>query len=71
MSDYIKKYLKPTEVAERYNLSVNTLRKWRCEKRGLPFIVLGRAPGMRRSGTIVYDSALVEEFFNKGLVNVR
>ena len=70
MEQKIKKYLKPTEVAERYNLSVNTLRKWRCEKRGLPFIVLGRAPGMRRSGTIVYDSALVEEFFNKGLVNV-
>ena len=70
MEQKIKKYLRPTEVAERYNLSVNTLRKWRCEKRGLPFIVLGRAPGMRRSGTIVYDSALVEEFFNKGLVNV-
>jgi transposase-like protein len=71
MTTQIKKYLKPAEVAERYNLSVNTLRKWRCEKRGLPFHVLGRAPGMRRSGTIVYDSALVEEFFNKGLVNVR
>jgi hypothetical protein len=67
----IKKYLKPCEVADQYNISINTLRKWRCEKRGLPFIVLGRAPGMKRSGTVVYDIALVDEFFNKGLVNVR
>jgi hypothetical protein len=71
MTTLLKKYLKPCEVAKRYNLSVNTLRKWRCEKRGLPFIVLGRAPGMKRSGTVVYDIALVDEFFNKGLVNVR
>jgi len=67
----IKKYLKPCEVADQYNISINTLRKWRCEKRGLPFTVLGRKPGMKRSGTIVYDRALVEEYFNKGLINVE
>jgi hypothetical protein len=65
-----KKYLKPCEVADQYNISINTLRKWRCEKRGLPFTVIGRHPDMKRSGTVVYDRSLVEEYFNKGLVNV-
>jgi transposase-like protein len=71
MEPKIKKYLKPCEVADQYNISINTLRKWRCEKRGLPFTVLGRTPEMKRSGTVVYDRVLVEEYFNKGLVNVR
>ena len=64
------KYLKPCQVADQYNISINTLRKWRCEKRGIPFIVLGRHPDLKRSGTVVYDRSLVEEYFNKGLVNV-
>jgi hypothetical protein len=67
----IKKYLKPCEVADQYNISINTLRKWRCEKRGLPYTVLGKKPNAKRSGTVFYDRALVEEYFNKGIVNVR
>jgi len=70
MSENNTKYLKPCEVADEYNISINTLRKWRCEKRGLPYIVLGRKEGMRRSGTVVYDRSLVEEYFNKELVHV-
>jgi len=64
------KYLKPKQVSEEFNISVNTLRKWRCERRGLPFTVIGRKSEMKRSGTIVYDRALIEEYFNKGFVNV-
>jgi hypothetical protein len=71
MSNQITKYLKPIEVSQTYNVPLNTLRKWRCEKRGLPYIVIGRMPGHKRSGNIFYDRAVVEEFFNKGLVNVR
>ena len=67
----IKKYLKPCEVADQYNISINTLRKWRREKRGLPYTVLGKKPNAKRSGTVFYDRALVEEYFNKGMVNVR
>ena len=67
----IKKYLKPCEVADQYNISINTLSKWRCEKRGLPYTVLGKKLNAKRSGTVFYDRALVEEYFNKGIVNVR
>jgi hypothetical protein len=71
MSEKITKYLKPKEVSETYNVPLNTLRKWRCQKRGLPYIVIGRIPGHKRSGNIFYDRAAVEEYFNRGFVNVR
>ena len=71
MTTLLKKYLKPCEVANLYNISINTLRKWRCEKRGLPYTVLGKKLNAKRSGTVFYDRALVGEYFNKGMVNVR
>ena len=38
-----KKFLTDEEVAKRLNLSVQTLRNWRCMGKGLPYVKFGRA----------------------------
>lgn len=40
-----KKYLTPEEVSERYRgeISVGTLRNWRAQRVGFPYVRVGRA----------------------------
>ena len=40
---YLNEYLNEKEVAQIYNLSVTTLRKWRLLGRGPRFVKLGRS----------------------------
>jgi Helix-turn-helix domain len=35
------KLITPKELAERWGMSADTLKKWRCVKKGPPFIKLG------------------------------
>jgi len=69
-----KKYLTPREVADRYNISINTLRKWRSEKRGFPFIKIGidknNTNPNSRQGTILYPVDQIEANLNKEYYNV-
>lgn len=54
------KLLTETEVAERYRITKPCLRRWRVERRGLPFIKVGRL--------VRYQPADVEAFI---LANVQ
>ena len=65
------KFLTTKQVAQIFGISPNTLRKHRSEQRGLPFIVVGRIAGNKKTGTILYDRMVVEETLNKGSVDVR
>jgi excisionase family DNA binding protein len=38
-----QKFLTDEEVADRLNLSVQTLRNWRCIGKGLPYVKFGRS----------------------------
>ena len=60
------KYLTTKQVQDEFGISQNTLRKHRAESRGLPFIKIGEVPGKKRTGTVLYDKALIEETFNNG-----
>jgi len=64
----IKKYLSPREVSNEFNISINTLRRWRSEDRGPKAIKLGQKANNKRSGTIRYDRSELEEMFNKGVI---
>jgi len=63
-----KKYLSPREVANEFNISINTLRRWRSEDRGPRAIRLGVKDNNKRSGTIRYDRSDIEQLFNKGVI---
>jgi transposase-like protein len=60
------KYLTTQQVAQEFGISPNTLRKHRAEGRGFPFTKVGEVPGNKKTGTVLYDRALVEEVINKG-----
>ena len=64
----IKKYLAPSEGSNEFNISINTLRRWRAEDRGPKAIKRGQKPNNKRSGTIRYDRSELEEMFNKGVM---
>lgn len=66
-----KKYLTTQQVSEEFGISPNTLRKHRAEGRGFPFTKIGEVPGNKKTGTVLYDRALVEETINKGAEYVR
>jgi len=66
----IKRYLTPREVADQYNISIHTLRKWRSERRGFPFIKIGGdGPGDKR-GKVLYPIDQIEAYLNKGTADV-
>lgn len=50
--------LTETETAERLNIAVATLRRWRWEGHPPPFVKLGR--------TVRYDPAEVEHYIESG-----
>ena len=59
--------LTPRELAERWGMSADTLKKWRCVKKGPPFIKLG---GKNKEGrdSVRYRLADVLAYENKNEV---
>lgn len=57
-----KKYLTAEEVAELTGLSRETLAQWRSQKRGIPYLKIGRA--------IRYDVADVQSYLEGCRVSV-
>jgi excisionase family DNA binding protein len=54
--------LKPEEVANLTGLSIETLAQWRSQKRGIPYLKIGRA--------IRYDPADVQTYLEGCRVSV-
>ena len=54
------KYLTPKEVQEIYKVNVGTLANWRLYGKGPAYIKVGRL--------VRYESATMEEFFQKNVV---
>ncbi len=54
--------LTPEEVAEITALSVQTLAQWRSQKRGIPYLKIGRA--------VRYDPAEVQAYLERCRVSV-
>lgn len=65
----IKKYLSPREVADEFNISIHTLRKWRSDGRGPVAIKVGQIKDNKRSGSIRYDRSELEKLFNQGVMS--
>ncbi|NDF11810.1 MAG: DNA-binding protein [Proteobacteria bacterium] len=53
----MKEYLTPTELAELWGISENTLRKWRWEGKGPRYVKLGERVVYRRNDIDAYASA--------------
>ena len=64
----MEKKLTSKQVSAEYNISINTLRRWRCEKVGPDYHRLNVKPNNPKSGIILYDRSDLEDFFNKGVV---
>jgi len=54
--------LTPEQVAEITGLSLDTLAQWRSQKRGIPYLKIGRA--------VRYDAAEVEAYLERCRVSV-
>ena len=65
----MKKLVTPKELADRWGMSVDTLKKWRCIKKGPPFIKIG---GKNKSGrdTVRYEEDEIAKYERKNGVNV-
>ena len=50
----LKDLLKPEEVAHLTGLSIETLAQWRSQRRGIPYLKIGRA--------VRYDPADVQQY---------
>jgi excisionase family DNA binding protein len=57
------KLLNETQVAERYGITKPCLRRWRQERRGLPWISVGRL--------VRYSEDALEEFVKQNTQHVR
>jgi hypothetical protein len=59
----MKKLITPKELADRWAMSADTLKKWRCIKRGPPFVKLG---GKKNTGrdNIRYRLEDIEKYEN-------
>jgi DNA-binding transcriptional MerR regulator len=65
------KKLTSKQVSAEFNISINTLRRWRCEKIGPDYHKLNVHPDNPKSGIVLYDRSDLEEFFNKGVVKCQ
>ena len=54
--------LTPEEVSELTGLALDTLAQWRSQKRGIPYLKIGRA--------VRYDSAEVQAYLERCRVSV-
>ncbi len=54
--------LTPEEVAEMTGLSLDTLAQWRSQKRGIPYLKIGRA--------VRYDSSDIQMYLERCRVSV-
>jgi excisionase family DNA binding protein len=54
--------LKPEEVANKTGLSLDTLAQWRSQKRGIPYLKIGRV--------VRYDLAEVQAYLERCRVSV-
>ncbi len=54
--------LTPEEVAETTGLSLDTLAQWRSQKRGIPYLKIGRA--------VRYDAVEVQAYLERCRVSV-
>jgi excisionase family DNA binding protein len=54
--------LKPEEVANKTGLSLDTLAQWRSQRRGIPYLKIGRA--------VRYDPAEVQAYLERCRVSV-
>lgn len=61
MTDNI--YLTDVEAAKIMSLSVQTLRNWRCSRRGPSFTKCGRS--------VRYSQAAIEQFMNENKVETQ
>jgi excisionase family DNA binding protein len=57
-----KKLLTAEEVAERTGLAVETLAQWRSQRRGIPYLKVGRA--------VRYDPSDVQQYLEGCRVSV-
>jgi predicted site-specific integrase-resolvase len=57
----MQKLLTPSQLSERWSINVGTLRNWRSQGKGLPFLKLGTGKGSR----VMYRIEDVENFENK------
>ena len=57
-----KKLLTPLEVAELTGLSTDTLAQWRSQRRGIPYLKIGRA--------VRYDPADVQAYLEGCRISV-
>jgi len=62
MKDFNSRKLLPEEVAEITGLSAETLAQWRSQKRGIPYLKIGRA--------VRYDPADVQAYLEGCRVSV-
>jgi len=58
----VSKLLTEHEVSAEYGLNLHTLRDWRYQRRGLPFVKLGKV--------VRYERAAVEAYIAKHTVAV-
>lgn len=53
--------LTESQVADKFAMSIAALRKWRCEKKGPPYLALGRC--------IRYDADALDRWLTEQVVN--
>jgi len=60
-----KKFLTAREVSDVLNISINSLRKYRSEGRGLPFIKIGQIKNNPRSGVVRYPIEPIQKIIER------
>lgn len=63
MSEQAVELYTPEEVSQFTGLSLETLAQWRCRKKGLPYLKLGRC--------VRYDKREVLQYLQQCRVSVR
>ena len=66
-----KKYFRAKEIQEAYGINPSTLSRQRWGQYGLPYSVVGRKPGKKTGGIILYNIDDVEEYLSKNKKNPR
>ena len=66
-----KKYYRAKEIQEAYGINPSTLSRQRWGQYGLPYCVVGRKPGKKTGGIILYNIDDVEEYLSKNKKNPR
>tara|TARA_R110000824_G_scaffold140448_2_gene306342 strand:+ start:377 stop:586 length:210 start_codon:yes stop_codon:yes gene_type:complete len=66
-----RKYYRAKEIKNLFGINPQTLSRQRWGKYGLPYTVVGRKPGERRGGIILYNVDEVEDYLKKNHKGTR